>query len=238
MIADPYVGGKMSAISGFSIGFVKTKVVYQNQYSYLHLYWLWYTSGMETHMERLLDFVGQQSVVRPRDLDRLDIPRNYLGRMVRAGMLERVGRGLYSSENRTLVEVCRKVPSAVVCLSSALRFHELTTENPFEVWIALKQGAWTPSFEYPPIRVVRYSGPSLTFGAAQHMIEGVPIKVYSPAKTVADCFKFRSKVGTELAIQALRECFREKKASMDELWEAAKICRVANVMRPYMESLS
>jgi predicted transcriptional regulator of viral defense system len=199
---------------------------------------------METNMDRLLKYAGQQTVIRSRDLVRLHIPRNYLGRLVRAGKLERVGKGLYSSsenpptENRTLVEVCRKVPQAVVCLSSALRFHELTTENPFEVWIALKQGAWTPSFEYPPIRVVRFSGPSLTFGAVEHTIEGVPIKVYSPAKTVADCFKFRSKVGTELAIQALRECFREKKASMDELWEAAKICRVANVMRPYMESLS
>ena len=195
-------------------------------------------------MDRLLKNAGQQSVIRPRDLVSLHIPRNYLGRLVRAGKLERVGKGLYSSsenpptENRTLVEVCRKVPQAVVCLSSALRFHELTTENPFEVWIALKQGSWTPSLEYPPIRVVRFSGPSLTFGAVEHTIEGVKIKVYSPAKTVADCFKFRSKVGTELAIQALRECFREKKASMDELWEAAKICRVANIMRPYMESLS
>ena len=119
-------------------------------------------------MDRLLKFAGQQSVLRPRDLARLNIPRNYLGRLVRAGKLERVGKGLYSSsenpptENRTLVEVCRKVPQAVVCLSSALRFHELTTESPFEVWIALKQGAWTPSFEYPPIRVVRFSGSSLT----------------------------------------------------------------------------
>jgi hypothetical protein len=129
-------------------------------------------------MDRLLKYAGQQPFIRPRDLDRLHIPRNYLGRLVRAGKLERVGKGLYSSsenpptENRTLVEVCRKVPQAVVCLSSALRFHELTTENPFEVWIALKQGAWTPSFEYPPIRVVRFSGPSLTFGAVEHTIEG------------------------------------------------------------------
>jgi hypothetical protein len=92
--------------------------------------------------------------------------------------------------------------------------------------------------EYPPIRVVRFSGPSLTFGVIEHTIEGAKIRVYSPAKTVADCFKFRSKVGTELAIQALRECFREKKASIDELWEAAKVCRVANIMRPYMESLT
>jgi len=195
-------------------------------------------------MKRLLRFADQQTVIRPGDLERLAVPRNYLGRLVRAGKLERVGRGLYSSadrppsENRTLLEVCRKVPQAVVCLSSALRFHELTTENPFEVWIALKPGAWSPRIEYPPIRVVRVSGDALTFGVAEHLVEGAKIKVYSPAKTVADCFKFRSKIGTELAIQALRECFREKRATMDELWAAAKVCRVANVMRPYMESLS
>lgn len=195
-------------------------------------------------MERLIRFADQQAVIRTGDLERLAVPRNYLGRLVRAGKLERVGRGLYSSadrpasENRTLLEVCRKVPQAVVCLSSALRFHELTTENPFEVWIALKPGAWSPRMEYPPIRVVRVSGDALTFGVEEHRVEGIKIKVYSPAKTVADCFKFRSKVGTELAIQALRECFREKKATMDEVWAAAKVCRVANVMRPYMESLS
>lgn len=195
-------------------------------------------------MERLLRFADQQTVIRPGDLERLSVPRNYLGRLVQAGKLERVGRGLYSSaehppsENRTLLEVCRKVPQAVICLSSALRFHELTTENPFEVWIALKPGAWSPRIEYPPIRVVRVSGDALTFGVEEHRVEGTKIKVYSPAKTVADCFKFRSKIGTELAIQALRECFREKKATMDELWEAAKVCRVSNVMRPYMESLS
>ena len=195
-------------------------------------------------MERLLRFADQQTVIRPGDLERLSVPRNYLGRLVRAGKLERVGRGLYSSvehppsENRTLLEVCRKVPQAVICLSSALRFHELTTENPFEVWIALKPGAWSPRIEYPPIRVVRVSGDALTFGVEEHRVEGTKIKVYSPAKTVADCFKFRSKIGTELAIQALRECFREKKATMDALWEAAKVCRVSNVMLPYMESLT
>ena len=195
-------------------------------------------------MERLIRFANQQIVIRPGDLERLAVPRNYLGRLVRAGKLERVGRGLYSaadhpsSENRTLLEVCRKVPQAVVCLSSALRFHELTTDNPFDVWIALKPGAWSPRTDYPPIRVVRVSGDALTFGVEEHSVEGTKIKVYSPAKTVADCFKFRSKIGTGLAIQALRECFREKKATMDELWAAAKVCRVANILRPYMESLS
>lgn len=199
---------------------------------------------MKTLMERVLDLAGRQSVIRPKELDGLGIPRNYLGRLTNAGKLEKVGRGLYSSpkaqvtEHRTLLEVCKKVPHAVVCLSSALRFHELTTENPFEVWIALKRGAWAPRGAYPPIRVVRFSSRSLSFGVAEYSVEGGRVRVYTPAKTVADCFKFRSKVGTELAIQALRECFREKKASMDELWAAAKVCRVANVMRPYMESLS
>jgi predicted transcriptional regulator of viral defense system len=199
---------------------------------------------MKTPMERVLQLAKNQTVIRPKDLDRLGIPRNYLGRLTRAGKLEKVGRGLYSSpdsaatENRTLLEVCKKIPRAVVCLSSALRFHELTTENPFEVWIALKRGTWTPRTGYPPIRVVRYSGQSFDFGIAEYPVEGGKIRVYTPAKTVADCFKFKSKVGTELAVQALRESFRQKKATMDELWTAAKVCRVANVMRPYMESLS
>lgn len=199
---------------------------------------------MKSQMEQLRTLADKQSVIRSADLERLAVPRNYLGRLVREGRLERIGRGLYSSadhppsEHRTLVEVCRKIPRAVVCLSSALRFHELTTENPFEVWIALKPGSWSPRMEYPPVRVVRFSEPALTFGVVKHLVEGTEIRVYTPAKTVADCFKFRSKVGTELALQALRECFREKKATMDELWEAAKVCRVANIMRPYMESLS
>jgi predicted transcriptional regulator of viral defense system len=199
---------------------------------------------MKTHADRLLELADQQSVIRAQDLQELGIPRNYLGRLVHSGKLEKVGRGLYSSpgaratEHRTLLEVSRKVPEAVICLSSALRFHELTTENPFQVWIALKRGAWTPRAHYPPIRVVRLSGQSLTFGIEEHSVEGGKIKVYNPAKTIADCFKFRSTVGTELALQALRECLREKKATMDELWAAAKVCRVANVMRPYMEALS
>jgi predicted transcriptional regulator of viral defense system len=199
---------------------------------------------MKTHADRLLELADQQSVIRAQDLQELGIPRNYLGRLVHSGKLEKVGRGLYSSpgalatEHRTLLEVSRKVPEAVICLSSALRFHELTTENPFQVWIALKRGAWTPRADYPPIRVVRLSGQSLTFGIEEHSVEGGKIKVYNPAKTIADCFKFRSTVGTELALQALRECLREKKATMDELWAAAKVCRVANVIRPYMEALS
>ena len=130
------------------------------------------------------------------------------------------------------------MPQAVICLSSALRFHELTTENPFEVWIALKRGSWKPRTTYPPIRAVHFSGAAFEFGITKRSTEDGSIRVYSPAKTVADCFKFKSKVGTDVAIQALREAIRQRKATMDELWKAARVCRVANVMRPYMESLS
>lgn len=199
---------------------------------------------METAVERVLQMAQKQSVISGKDLDALGIPRNALVRLVKAGKLERVGRGLYSSpqspatEHRTLVEVCKKIPQAVICLSSALRFHELTTENPFEVWIALKRSSWTPRTGYPPIRAVHFSGEAFEFGITERSVEGGKIRVYSPAKTVADCFKLKGRVGTDLAIQALREAVRQRKATMDDLWKAAKVCRVANVMRPYMESLS
>lgn len=194
-------------------------------------------------MARAQRLVNQRTVIRSKDFDAAGIPRSYLHRLVEAGQLERVARGLYNTpqsgatEHQTLLEVSRKLPQAVICLSSALRFHNLTTENPFEVWIALRRGAWAPKSEYPPIRVVWSSGPPLEFGIEEHVVKGGKLRVYSPAKTVADCFKFRSRVGLETAIQALRESYREKRATMDQLWEAAKVCRVANVMRPYMESL-
>jgi len=194
-------------------------------------------------MARAQKLVAKRAVIRSKDFDTQGIPRAYLRRLVHAEQLERVSRGIYNSalggttEHQTLLEACSKVLRAVICLSSALRFHNLTTENPFEVWIALRRGAWAPKSAYPPIHVVWVSGPALEFGIEEHTIKGGTLRVYSPAKTVADCFKFRSRVGLETAIQALRESFREKRATMDQLWEAAKVCRVANVMRPYMESL-
>lgn len=199
---------------------------------------------MQTDMERILQLAKKQAVIAGKDLDALGIPRNYLGRLVQAGKLERVGRGLYSSpqapvtEHRTLVEACKKIPQGVICLSSALRYHELTTENPHEVWIAVKRDGWRPRTDYPPVRAVRFSPESFAFGITEPMLEDGKIRVYSAAKTVADCFKLKGRVGTDLAIQALREAVRQRKATMDELWKAAKVCRVANVMRPYMESLS
>lgn len=193
--------------------------------------------------ELVLDLARRVGVVRPRDLDAHEIPRIYLTRLVRRGLLERVGRGLYTlpdaevSEHRTLAEAARQVPHGVVCLLSALRFHELTTQNPFEVWMAVHHKAWSPRSEGPPLRIVRMSGSAFDSGVEPHQIEGVTVRVYGAAKTVADCFKFRSKVGLDVALEALRDYRRAYPAGMDDLWRYAKICRVSAVIRPYLEAL-
>jgi predicted transcriptional regulator of viral defense system len=134
--------------------------------------------------------------------------------------------------------VVKRAPKGVICLLSALRFHDLGTQDPFEVWLAIGEKDRRPRSEYPRIRIVRFSKPSLAFGQESRDIEGVPTRIFSAAKTVADCFKYRNKIGLDVAIEALRECMRSRKATTDELWQAAKVCRVANVMRPYMEALA
>jgi len=196
-----------------------------------------------TQTDKVLELVRQAGVLRPRDLDPYGIPRTCLSRLCAAGKLQRIGRGLYTlaeagaTEHRALAEVCKRVPNGVICLLSALRFHELTTQMPFEVWLAIGEKAWRPRVEYPPLRIVRFSAGALQTGVQQHRIEGVPVPIYSPAKTVADCFKYRNKIGLDVAIEALRECWRSRRCSMDDLWHFADVCRVRNVMRPYLESL-
>jgi predicted transcriptional regulator of viral defense system len=133
--------------------------------------------------------------------------------------------------------VAKRVPEAIICLLSALAFHEITTQNPPAIWIALRKGARRPALTSPSLQIVRLSGPSLTEGTENHQVEGVPIRVYSAAKTVADCFKFRNKIGLDVAIEALKDCLRQKKANVNEIHRYAIICRVSNVIRPYMEAL-
>jgi predicted transcriptional regulator of viral defense system len=193
---------------------------------------------------RILELARQAGVLRPRDLAAEGIPREYLRRLLAEGLLDRPGRGIYvaagqkPTPNHSLAEACKRVPHAVVCLLSALQFHELTTQAPFEVWLAIGEKARLPKVDYPPLRIVRFSGPALEDGITAHRIEGVTVNGYSPAKTVADCFKYRNKIGLDVALEALRDCWRKRRATMDQLWQAAKICRVANVMRPYLESLA
>ncbi|MDR0528069.1 MAG: type IV toxin-antitoxin system AbiEi family antitoxin domain-containing protein [Zoogloeaceae bacterium] len=199
---------------------------------------------MDTTADKLLELVRAQGLLRPHDLAPLGIPRVALTRAVRRGQLERVGRGLYGltarpvSTHGTLAEIARRVPKGVVCLLSALRFHDLTTQAPFEVWLAIDNKAATPKLDYPPLRLVRFSGAALTEGVEDHVVDGITVRVTGIAKTVADCFKYRNKIGLDVALEALRDAWNGKRMTSDEIWHYAKIDRVANVMRPYLESLA
>lgn len=201
-------------------------------------------ADMNKLAENLLDLARNKGLIRPCDLTPLGIPRVSLTRAVRRGQLERIGRGLYGLPGRvvsaqgSLSEVSRKVPKGVVCLLSALRFHNLTTQAPFEVWLAVENKAVKPKLDYPPLRIVRFSGAAFTEGVEEHVVDGVTVRVTGVAKTVADCFKYRNKIGLDVALEALREAWHEKRMTSDDIWYYAKVCRVANVMRPYLESLA
>jgi predicted transcriptional regulator of viral defense system len=183
-------------------------------------------------------------VLRPRDLDAHGIARQYLRLAEQRGLVVRSGRGLYTpadaaiTEFHTFAEAAKRTPRGVICLLSALRFHDIGTQNPFEVWMAIGEKDRRPRSENPRTRIVRFSKRSLEFGRKTHHIEGIPIHIYSVAKTVADCFKYRNKIGLDVALEALRESIRSRKATNADLWQAAKVCRVANVMRPYLEALT
>lgn len=197
----------------------------------------------KSRKEQVIEVVKEKGVLRPKDLDSYGIPREYLSRLCERGLLQRVGRGLYVladaevTEYQTLAEASKRVPQGVLCLLSALQFHGLTTQAPFEVWMALEQKAWQPQVDRPRMRFVRFSGPAFESGVEEHRIEGVLVKVYCPAKTVADCFKYRNKIGLDVAMEALRDCRSQRKCTNDELWQYAKVCRVAKVMKPYLEAI-
>jgi predicted transcriptional regulator of viral defense system len=184
------------------------------------------------------------AVSRSRDLTRRGHSREEIRRLAAKGDLERAGRGVYltppasRSPHRDLLVVAIRAPNAVVCLLSALAYHQLTTEMPHEVWIAVGLKARTPAIDSPPIRVVRLSGAPMSAGIETHLERGVPLRIFSPGKTVADCFKFRSKIGIDVALRALRDGWREKRFTIDELWHFAQVCRVGSVMRPYLEALA
>lgn len=185
-----------------------------------------------------------KGILRPRDLAANGIPRAVLRRLCESGELMRTGRGLYVAEtesiteNHTLAEVALIAPRGVVCLLSALRFHGMTTQIPGEVWLAIPPKARRPKGDAVSIRPVHFSGAALTEGVTTQVIEKVAVRIYSPAKTVVDCFKARNKIGLDVAIEALRDYWRKRKGTMDDLTRFAKICRVENVMRPYLESLA
>jgi predicted transcriptional regulator of viral defense system len=197
----------------------------------------------DTHTTRVLALVGRKGLLRASDLDAIAAPRIVLTRLTAAGLLERVGRGLYrlpdsqGSEHESLVTVATKVPQAVFCLLTALQFHELTTQLPRQIWIAMPRGSHPPRFDYPPIKMVQFTGEAYTAGIEELERDGIRIRVYGVAKTVADCFKHRNKIGLDVALEALKDARARNKASVDDIWRNAQVCRVANVMRPYLESI-
>ncbi len=192
---------------------------------------------------RVLKMMKRAGVMRTRELTGEGIHRAHLQRLEQRGLIERAGRGLYRlagaelSEHESFIEAAKLVPQGVLCLLSALNFHNLTTQDPFEIWMAIGRGAHRPRVESPPLRIHYFSGPALTEGVEEHRIEGVTVRVYNVAKTVADCFKFRNKIGLDVSLEALRECRRERRATIDEIEYYAEICRVTRVMSPYLEAI-
>lgn len=192
-----------------------------------------------------MQFAERKNIFRASEVERdLDLPRVFLARLVEEGLLERVGYGLYSlrsgdfDEKQSWVEVAAKVPKGVLCLLSALVFHELTTQNPSEVWLAVPRDAHRPKIETVQARVFRFAPRVYEAGIETHTINGVEVKVYSAAKTVADCFYYRSTVGLDVAIEALRDAFYRRKATIDEMHRFAEIRNVKGAMYPHLFALS
>jgi predicted transcriptional regulator of viral defense system len=194
--------------------------------------------------ERQLARILKAGSARSRELVAAGLTRSEISRRVAAGELMRLARGLYalpdyqSGEHGALVEVAQRAPKVVFCLLTALRFHDLTTQIPHEVWIAIANKDHPPRMAYPRLRTLRFAPEALAARVETHRVDGASIRVTSVAKTVAGCFKFRSKVGLDVALEALREARRGRRASVDELWQSARVDRVVNVMRPYLEALS
>ncbi len=194
--------------------------------------------------QKALNLAARTQGVTTREIAAAGIHRQALTRLVEAGKLERVARGLYrlpeqaATEHHGLVLASIAMPQATVCLLSALQFHQIGTQLPSQVWIAIDRRARQPSLKYPPLRVMRYSGEALTAGVETHRLEGRPVRVYSVAKTLADCFKYRHKIGLDVALEALRDAWRARRFSMDDLHRQAGICRVQRVMQPYLEALT
>ena len=197
-----------------------------------------------THEQQVLRLARRRKLLRARDVAQEGLPTIALTRLVQAGKLERVARGLYgipgavTNEHRSLAEVSTRVPRGVVCLLSALRVHGIGTQAPFEVWLAIPQRMVTPRIDCPSLRVVRMSDAALADGVVKIVVNGVKVPVFSAARTVADCFKFRNKIGLDVALEALGDGWAKRKFTMDDLWRHATRNRIANVMRPYIEAIT
>jgi predicted transcriptional regulator of viral defense system len=193
---------------------------------------------------KILHLAKSQCTIRTRDAMELGIHPEYLRRLVERGLLVKSGRGIYTyidaelTEHHSLAVATQRVSHGTICLLSALQFHGIGTQAPFEVWMAIDVHARRPNSDSLPLHSIYMSGLALTVGIETHPIEGTPVRIFNLAKTIVDCFKYRHKIGLDVALEALREGFESRRCTMDELWEYAKICRMSKVMRPYLEYLS
>ena len=193
--------------------------------------------------ERVRRMFRRRGLVRPRDLEKAGLPTSVLYRLRDQGEVEQVGPGLFrhpgaaTTEKHTYAEAAKLVPAGAVCLLSALAFHEIGTQMPHEVWLALRAHSKRPTVTAVPLRIVWFSGEAFTEGVETHTVEGVRVRVYSPAKTIADLFKFRNKVGIDVAVEALRDAWSRRIVTMEEIIHFAKVCRVEKVIRPYLEAI-
>ena len=190
--------------------------------------------------DEIISLAQRRGVVRAADLEAIGASRTLLPYLAKKGALRRVTRGAYViadyiPEHEAFLEVATAVPNGVVCLLSALQFHEITTQMPLETWVAIERGRHEPTSGRLPLRIVKFSGPAFTEGIEEHDADGVTIRVYSAAKTVVDCFKFRNRIGLDVAREALLDALNQKKATRDDIWRYAKCCRMSRVMRPYLE---
>jgi predicted transcriptional regulator of viral defense system len=192
----------------------------------------------------LLRLAEKRAILRSRDVAHQGIHTSTLTRMTRTGTLEKVGPGRYrlarstrTTEHHDLVVAAAAVPRSVVCLISALRFHDIGTQLPAEVWIAVPRGTRVPRLSAPPLRVINLSPAVFALGIEQHRVEGQTVRVYSIARTIADCFRFRNKIGLDVALEALTDSWRRKRLHLDELNRIAKKLRVQRVMQPYLETV-
>lgn len=201
-------------------------------------------AATRTQRTQALKLMGSRSMMRLKDFSAHGIGPETLARLVRDGVLLRPARGLYQladaspDARRTLAEAAALVPKGIVCLVSALQFHGLTLQMPSEVWMAIDRTAWRPRIDYPPIRFVRFTGPALKDGIKRHRIEGIDVAITEPSRTIVDCFRYRGKVGIDVAMEGLREGLRQRKATSDQLWRSATKARVWSAMKPYVEAVA
>jgi predicted transcriptional regulator of viral defense system len=194
--------------------------------------------------KQIVTMFRRNGFVRPSEVERAGMPRWALYELAKEGVVTRQGRGIYTlpdapiTENHSYAEAIKRAPRGIICLISALRFHGLTMQNPTEVWVAIPRGAWQPKSDGLRLRIVQFSGKALTTGIERHQVEGVTVPVTNVARTIVDCFKFRNKIGTDVAVEALRDAWHKKQFTMKDLSQQANVYRMSRIMMPYLETLA